>query len=54
MQGVFLDYGTPSHDDLDPTPLTVVLRGIELHDRSHATQIPHRTARGVSSDASPD
>jgi len=44
MHAVFLDFGTVSNGDLDPTPLERVLPGIVLHERTSQPEVPARIA----------
>lgn len=44
MRAVFLDFGTVSNGDLDPTPLERALPGIVIHDRTAQADVPGRIA----------
>jgi glycerate dehydrogenase len=44
MRAVFLDFGTVSNGDLDPSPLERALPGIVIHDRSAQAEVPGRIA----------
>jgi glycerate dehydrogenase len=44
VRAVFLDFGTVSNGDLDPTPLERALPGIVIHDRTAQADVPGRIA----------